>query len=413
MRAKEPIPKLLFIIIIFPTIFHVGLYLSLYTYYNMNILVKPIKIGLLHHKGAGDVELWGLYGDAFNPRVMNIDFDIVLVSATLNPFAVLQSKQGRIIVWQQNDLLRSALANTYVDEKTFIKAVKEMVVSMGQNGSLVRYFLKSEYDFNKSYYLKDLVHVYFWDVPNNSSFHASTGINAMIAVPIFDTKYMHRTIGDNSLMRERLRDNVFIVIKRALELIGDLEDQKAYPVHSIAIPPLAGTCCRIDSWLYLNYITSYFTILSAMESSKIPNTIDRIYMITYSKLPTIEKKSSIHALFRIYSYYNMKYWLDNDKFYLQGQVLRSLVWVLPFFFLLVLTHRKRKFLIRPRQRQEFLLNLYGLTTVYLIVAVMVNETILEYAKGKIAIVIVGDIVFGLASMLVLSWLNNRWISIKP
>ncbi len=409
--AKRKMPPSLYLWVVIPVILQMFIYLWGKHYFYTHIFEEPVKIGRIHHRGVGDVELWGVYGDAFAPKDQNTDFDVVVVSATINPLAVWKKDKERIIVWQQNNLLHSALVNTFPDKEVFRKAVEEMVISMGQNGQLIKYFLDPQFQFKDSYHLKDFVHVYYWEVPNGGVFHAKTGINAIVAVPIFDPAYVYKEGLQNlEVLHARLQDNVFLVIRRAVETIEDWAKQKPHSIHThtIAIPALAGTCCRLDSALYLDYSTSFFTILRGLEESKLPNTIERVYLISYDKLPDLESRISLQALFRVFSYYHLRYWMENKNLYLQGPILRALIWILPFWLMYVCTHRRGKQLLKsPRSRLEFLAQSARAASIYSGVAIPINEFLLEGTKGDIVFLLMGDLFFGIVSVYALAWLNNR------
>jgi len=400
-------------IILIPLIIHVSFNIFLKSSFYSHIQHEPVKFGLIQHRGVGEVELWGLYGDAFDPKAKNVDFDVVLVSATVNPISILDGDRGTIIVWAQNSLLHSVLFNTYKDKEVFQKAVDEMVVSMGDNGEFVKYFLSPDYQLTDDYILKDLVHVYFWDVPNQGSFFSSTGINSMVAVPIFDPKYIYFNLNDLEVVHSRLEDNVSLVVKRVIENLEDIEDQKFFSVGAIAIPPLAGTCCRLDSWQYLDYETSYFSILRALENSKLSNPIDRIYLISYDKLPETENNQSLDALFQVYRYHRMRYWLEDFNFYLPGPTLRALIWIVPFWIIALFSHRKRKYLLKtPRTRQDFLLQTIVLATTYSFLARFANEIFLKISKSCMTCLVIYDLLFGLLSVIIVLWLNNRFTDLN-
>lgn len=407
MRYK--LSKELYLLIIIPVAIHISLYVFLRVYFYTHIESEPVYLGLIHHRGTDDVELWGIFGDAFDPKAKNVDFDIVIVSATVNPIAIQQGDLGNIIFWQQNYLLHTTLENVFSDHDVYQKAIEEMVVSMGRNGNLVKYFLSPSFKLKTDYFIKDFVHVYFWDIPNQGSFYANTGINSIAVVPIFDPIYIYENLQDVNSLHNRLRDNVYIVIKRAMDQIEDVEDQKPYSVNSVAIPALAGTCCKSDSWMYLDYSTSYFNILNALEKSKIPNPIDRVYIIAYDKLLTFsEEKTALDALFQVFNYYRTRNWLEDKKISIQSSVLRACVWIIPFWILSIFSHRRRNSQIKnPSTRQKFLLNSIALASAYSIIAIPANEKFLEISKSSPIFLFVLDVIFGAISVFTLAWLDNR------
>ncbi len=390
-----------------PIIFQISFYIYSNEIFFHKIQKEPIDFGAIHHAGEAQVHLWGIYGDAFDPKAKGVDFDVVIISATLDPFAVIQGEFGSIIIWQQNNLLHSALINTFPDPEAFREAVRELVVYMGQNGNLVALFLGPEYKVS-NYKLRELTHVYVWDVPNPGVFFNKTRINAIIAVPIFDPKFMYQEIDNLDVVHARLRDNVFVVIQRAVKEIGDIEKTKPYSIHTIAIPALAGTCCRLDSWLYLDYQTSYFTIAESLESSKIPSFVDRIYLIVYDKLPPIERVIALNALFQVYRYYKMRYWLDFKNFPVQGPILRALIWIIPFYISILLTHRRWKQVLRnPATRRSFFLGSVALGSIYTGIIIPLNEISLSIAKRHFLYLIALYVILGISSAYGIGWLNAR------
>lgn len=398
MLKKSVSKKFLYLLFGFPLFFHLLFWILSENYFYRHIKQEPVRFGLLNHRGTGDVELWGIYGDVFDPQAKNVDFDVVVVSTTVNPIAIIKGDLGDIIVWQQNNLLHSALENTFHDPEVFQQVIKEMVISMGENGEFIRYFLSTEFSITEEYQIKDLVHAYFWDVPNQGPFYKKTRINSIVAVPIFDPWYIYGHLMEISLVHSRLKDNVNIVIKRALSQIEQFEDQKKYSVNTIAIPALAGTCCREDSWLYLDYSTSFSTILEALESSKVPNPIDRIYLVIYDKLPTVaEEERALNGMLKIFRYYQMRYWLESKNFSIQGSMLRALIWLIPWGLIVFVTYWND--LIKSRNRLGKVQNIIGAIGIYYGLITPVNEIMLDLSKHNVLYLFLGDIFFGLLTFI--------------
>jgi len=162
-----------------------------------------IKLGNIKVENKHKVELLGIYGNVFDPKKYNhnIDFDLVPVTCTIDPISLSKN----VIIWEYNDLLKSALINTFVDSVIFKKTVDELITTMSANGELIKYFLftpPSSYTIEE-YDLRQWLKIYFFNISKKTKFYERTRIQKIGVLPIF----YPRKIEKLNVRKKRLKDN--------------------------------------------------------------------------------------------------------------------------------------------------------------------------------------------------------------
>ena len=315
----------------------------------------PFPIAELNVSEKHQLQIIGSFGDVFDPKKYHTDFefDLVPVTAVINPI----NENVGTIVWEHTDLLRSALRMTASDPEVFQKLVKELIVTMSSSGNLISHFLFAKPGDYKpvEYELRQASKLYFWDVPKNGPFYEKTRIDKIAAFPLFNPSALPRQYKGQG----RLEDNLKIGVNRVFTVIGQ---EKVTDINSVAFAALAGTTRRQDSHEFLNYRESFFTIYEALKKAKIPEHVDKVYMVVYDGLQNKnEEKDALAGLFNLYRY-AVHFELPGIKVLFAPYFLRAIPFALGFLIVLVWTNPKRPRMMAEGKRAEFVFEALAYST---------------------------------------------------
>lgn len=247
-----------------------------------------IRMGEIQ-KGNSKIDVFAYEGDILRPNTQYALFDLVPISCIIDPIKISQN----VILWHSNFLLKNALERVTEDPEILKKIHEELILKMTENKGLYDLFTNTKSARKlEDYELGKENHPYILKIPEYSKFYRESKISYLAALPIFTTeKY------SNKDRHEKLKYNINTSIRR---IFSDLFDPRFSDIRSIGFAAFAGTEKRQDSFLYLDYRSSYLEIYKAILDSEISRNIDKIYFVVYNKLPFNERRSAHTGLMYVY-----------------------------------------------------------------------------------------------------------------
>lgn len=360
---------------------------------------RLIDLGYISSGNKHKIKLLGVYGDVFEPKKYNseIDYDIVPVTCIIDPISLSKNT----ISWKSNDLLRSALTSTFPDPAAFKKTVDELITTMSINGELIKYFLFTPPDSYKidEYLLRKEGKVYFWEVPKKGNFYLNTKILKMAALPIFNPEIIKESYD----RKRRLRDNLEHSIRR---LFREIEVENSHEINTVAFAALAGTTRRLDSYYYLDYTESFFTIYNALLSSDIPKQIDKVYLVVYDNLPSKkEERDALNGLFRVFRY-SRHFDFEETYFLFEHHILRALPFMIIFMIMFLVTHPKIKKASKGKNQVNFLIETGTIFSIIFPIIATSFHFVLLTMRCNFMLTIGGEILISYILYRTILWINE-------
>lgn len=319
----------------------------------------PLRLVSLKHRGGGEVAVYLVKGDVFEPKKIDrtLSFDLVPITCTWDPLW----QMGNQVVWESNLMLRGALEATWTDPVTREEAIQQLVVRMSQNRELIRYFTATppEEYAPKLEELRRLAHIYFWRPPSNGGFYRTSEISLLASVPIFSPSDVTQKLTPRAL-RMRLRDNLQVSLTR---LFAETDVAGDRPIRTVAFALMGASETLLDSQNYLSYRDSAGVIIESVQLSRLPDSIDELYLVMWDKLPTRETAAVERAMFRLYSGEQARRMLNTSVPY-AGELLVAFPYWAAFVLAYVLFHRNIRTALQPASRRNFIADMLQIVGFY-------------------------------------------------
>ena len=400
---KRKIRKVLLVLLLVPL---THLFVITIQYFKFNKIDNEpyefIKIKSIKRGNRLPLEVYGLVGNVFRPisNNKNVDIDIVPVSCTVDPITFGLNNS---VFWSYNDLLRSALVNTYQsnDGIAYKRLVNELVIKMTSNKKYIQYFIKVPkklYNPDK-FELVKINQPFIWEIPKGGNFHITSKINYLAAIPIFHPKSASKKLSLRSI-HNRLKDNLDISLRRFLY---EIESKKMYDVRTLGFTPIAASSNRLDSEFYLDYYDSYKQIVKSVGLYS-PDNIDRVFIFIYDALKSAnpeEYKSAKTGMFKLY-HIN---WFENIGF----KVIIYLMFVLFSLSYLAFYPKIKDILLNPNtkiNRRNFIANVVGILAIVLSLLLLIKPILIKVSDSSIILVILTEIIVVIFIYKILLWISK-------
>ncbi|MGB0747125.1 MAG: hypothetical protein ACPGO3_00120 [Magnetospiraceae bacterium] len=246
--------------------------------------------------GGGDakpgIPVVGVNGDLFNPTSNDVvrAYDAILVSALVDP----EYERGKWRIVEHNSLLTSFLRYVAEDPQAepmlsmIWKRLNRLEDEAGRKGVCTASVTTDDKlrIRNGRDILYEHCRPFIVETPVDSVIR-KRGIRHVAILPLFISR--HSDYSEAS--RKKLAANVTRSVTSAVRDLARIPE-----VESVAIPALAGTEFRIDSFLFLTYRTSFHHILEGLKAA-IPGTGFRnIYLVAWEGLSDPEASAALSGL---------------------------------------------------------------------------------------------------------------------
>ena len=399
---------------------------------------EPLDVGRIYGKN-GSSFLRVVRGDVYDPRWSQMDFDAVIISATIDPIVIRLERNSYKIFIQANNLLYTLLEKIQSNPAMRERIARELFIEMSKPSHrklfeiLFPEFFGAQRSGEDRAKYKDNIHPYLLRIPHESTFWNTTRIDVLVVVPIFRPVEhgVRSCITKAQELHRGLKRNVTTAIIRAFDA---LSGEKNY--RTVAIPALAGSCCRVDSGCYLSYRESFRSILRGIYNSNIPNNIDTIYLVVYKDLRGLESETARKELF------DVLYGLKLRKLFICANSIREgdltpfigrqgigspapcstetrdeptfaafwlVAWFLPSLLAALLSHRQATRLLfsKPSVKFEWFDRVARLIFVILFTTIFVVPASAAASSLSMGAVYIVQLSLGIFICIFIAWYNNR------
>lgn len=299
---------------------------------------------------AMPIQVFGTYGDIFQPNINGLDrsYDLIILSATIDPISSIDST----IMLNSNMLVRSFFSHAYSTDDTalVLSGVKALLINMTKrNREYIAQLLKYEnYQTTiNDAYLTKLCEPHYEEIPIKSPLRYN-GIKWFAVLPLFNAEQAGNMVDG----KEKMKLNVKTAMYRVFTDIKNAER-----LRFIGIPAVSGSENLNDSRNYLKYYDSFGSIIQAFMGVKLPESLERIYLVAWNKwqyyLPS-EDYAARKALGDIY-----------DKYYIESKGAGLIAYAMLFIFAasyifwLIIKYdqlRPKNTLLKPPSVEKFIEN---------------------------------------------------------
>lgn len=356
--------------------------------------IKELKVGQINTHSNSLLEIHIMLGDVFAPRMTknDIGFDLVGVSCYFDP---VQIENQYILL--TNPLLSSALDHSSKDSIEFTYLLSNIIEALNKSSEVVSCFL---YSNQRKACQGDKIVPYIWATYPKSSMSRIHGVKYLAALPLFDPKVVFN-LYEASETRRRLSTNVETVIQR---LINYATDNLENTVRSIAFAAIGSTSHRGgDSDYFLTFSQGFLTILHALESSRPPESLTRIYFVAYNRHTGIFREDAINGLQAICDYLNMKKLSSSSGSKIIGGIISFL-----FLIITIILYQNVEQILKQKNRFTFFLCVLGISSAATAVTWGSTILIFDFFHVKNINILLGIyILLSLLAISLISWLSKR------
>lgn len=339
---------------------------------------KDVNILNIPRQGANDpdampVQVLGTYGDIFQPNIRGLDrsYDVIILSATIDPL----TGNDTTILWTSNLLVRSffGYASATNDSTLVLAGMKALLIQMTRNNrNYIEHLINyppGDATVNDAYLAK-LCEPCIEEVPMYSPLRYA-GIKWFVVLPLFNSERLCDASDRTNRMRMNVRTSMYRVF-------CDIRDTKK--IRFIAIPALAATESLNDSKYYLRYSESFSTIIESFKGVKLPESIERIYLVAWDKFRhnSVEDLAPRLAL----GYLRDKYYIETKGVKATAYLLLG-IFAASFIFWLIREYnvRKQKNLIARRKSiKSFMAEYWMQVCIFLCVEIFAFMTFAEHIE---------------------------------
>lgn len=301
---------------------------------------KDVKVGYVKTLSGSVLEIHLMIGDVFAPRTTrrDIGFDLVPVSCFFDPINI----NGEVVLLG-NPLLNSAIRQSVSqkDSTEILYFLQNLVRALEQSREVVDCFSAGTNTYGCE---GDQIVPFVWATYENSMMCRDQGVKYLAALPLFDPDVVMERYPPKEA-RERLAANLETSVRR---LITHAMDNLASTVRSIGFAALGSTSHKAgDSEYFLEFSQGFLTILRALQTSRPPESLDRVYLVAFDSLTGKFRERGLIGLQTVSDYLLVSKLASPANSVMVGGICSVL-----FFFLGLLSYQQIGWLLRKKNRWE-------------------------------------------------------------
>ncbi len=247
---------------------------------------RVVPIGSLRTAAGTKVDVYGVWGDVFDPREARSDlgFDLSVLSLYFDPLVETSDQ----LILAGNPTLWSAISRSLNTDDELQYLSRNLVGALAESRRAVICFLGNVPRGCEG----DQIVPYIWPVLQGSELSRNR-VKYLAAAPLFDPIILANKMSPNEA-RVRLSENTKIVVQRILNRAASELDNS---VSSVAFAALGSTSHRGgDSPYFLLFDEGFRQILQGVEDAHPSGTLSRIYLVAYHRHTGDFKTEALKAL---------------------------------------------------------------------------------------------------------------------